>query len=160
MKSVFYHVTFKTRLDSILSEGIRCQGVHHIYSSFIRKHHDSLYAFSDISDALKWWDYQEKEKIEGWQELQDEGEQVIIEFEDNIFLYHDDEHREMKKDYPSAKYKVPGENVKPEQIVKILDYDYVRNGLLKDEDDGGFFLAYKDDDKELTFEEWKNNYSI
>jgi len=130
METVFYHVTFKSRLDSILSEGIKGKDIKHVYSDFIRKHPDSVYAFLSLGDALKWWDYQEKSREYGFDEITSEGEQVIIRFTDNRILYDFDKHQEMRKDFPSAVYKIEGDIVKPEQIKQVMESDYIKDDLI------------------------------
>ena len=140
--SILYHVTFKSRIDSIMSEGIKPVGVKHVYSDYVRKHSDSIYAFLSLEDALKWWDYQEKSKSYGdFEEYEQDDEQVIIRFEDNAFLYSEDIHYEMRKDFKSAVHKMPGEVVKPEQIQEVIEYNYIKNEMIKNIDS----TVYDDD---------------
>lgn len=144
--SIFYHVTFKSRIDSIMSEGIKPVNVKHNYSDYVRKHPDSIYAFLTLEDALKWWDYQEKSKGYGdFEEYEQDDEQVIIRFEDNAFLYSEDIHYEMRKDFKSAVHKMPGEMVKPEQIQEVIAYNYIKDEILKGQET-------------LTYKDWCDNY--
>ena len=144
--SILYHVTFKSRIDSIMSEGIKPVNVKHNYSDYVRKHPDSIYAFLTLEDALKWWDYQEKSKGYGdFEEYEQDDEQVIIRFEDNAFLYSEDIHYEMRKDFKSAVHKMPGEMVKPEQIQEVIAYNYIKDEILKGQET-------------LTYKDWCDNY--
>jgi len=125
-----------------MSEGIKPVNVKHNYSDYVRKHPDSIYAFLTLEDALKWWDYQEKSKGYGdFEEYEQDDEQVIIRFEDNAFLYSEDIHYEMRKDFKSAVHKMPGEVVKPEQIQEVIEYNYIKNEMIKNIDS----TVYDDD---------------
>lgn len=113
-----YHVTFENRIEDIKKYGIICPDDEdkHIYSKYVRKHLNSIYAFLNLSDALSWFDYQEKLDSEF---PKFEGDQVIIEFTDDRNLYELDEHREMRSRFKSAVYKVG--MVKPENIKRVLN---------------------------------------
>jgi len=129
-----------------MSEGIKPVNVKHNYSDYVRKHPDSIYAFLTLEDALKWWDYQEKSKGYGdFEEYEQDDEQVIIRFEDNAFLYSEDIHYEMRKDFKSAVHKMPGEMVKPEQIQEVIAYNYIKDEILKGQET-------------LTYKDWCDNY--
>ena len=160
--SILYHVTFKSRIDSIMSEGIKPVNVKHNYSDYVRKHPDSIYAFLSLEDALKWWDYQEKSKSYGdFEEYEQDDEQVIIRFEDNAFLYSEDIHHEMRKDFKSAVHKMLGEVVKPEQIQEVIEYNYIKNEMIKNIDS----TVYDDDPimtnaSENDLELFEQEYSI
>jgi len=126
----FYHVTFKNRIDGIMEKGIICPDDEdmHIYSSYTRKHLDSIYAFLNLEDALSWYDYQEKLDSK-YPKFEGEGDQVIIEFTDDRNLYEFDEHREMRSRFKSAVHKVGF--VKPDNIKRVLKYNDIKYSSLR-----------------------------
>ena len=133
-----YHVTFKNRINDIKKQGIVCIREKEIFSSFIKKHHDSIYAFFTLEDALKWWEYMGNEQ---GHLIPENGDPVIVEFTDDTSKYEFDSHWQMRQDFPSAVYKKDCEDVKPEQIKGIIDYSTIKYSSLKSS-------------KEKIFDEW------
>lgn len=136
-----YHVTFKQNVPAIKREGLRGFNVNYLYDDTTRRHHNSIYAFLDISDALRWWDYT-MESINMGLFNEFEPKLAIIEFEDDKSLYNNDMHPQMRREFKSAVYKIPNGVVKPDQIKSIYDNEYIKDNLRIDTDDENDPIAF------------------
>lgn len=114
-----YHVTFKNRIEDIRKYGIICPEGKEIFSSIVKKHPNSIYAFFTIEDALKWWDFISNECS---YLIEENGDPVIVEFKDDTSKYEFDSHWQMRNNFPSAVYKLECECVYPNQIKDFIDY--------------------------------------